>query len=138
MWLRICLQCRRPWCDSWVRKICWRRLRLPTPVFWPGEFHELYSPCGCRVGRDEANFHFQGEPVVRVNTDQKRLPVASAFAQYTPSQPQSPGGSLYTVFSSCVFSVLQLDYFFLLLLFLSALCIINWQCQKHVHQLPWT
>ena len=20
--------------------------RLPTPVFWPGEFHELYSPRG--------------------------------------------------------------------------------------------
>ena len=20
--------------------------RLPTPVFWPGEFHELYSPWG--------------------------------------------------------------------------------------------
>ena len=22
----------------------WRRERLPTPVFWPGEFHGLYSP----------------------------------------------------------------------------------------------
>ena len=22
------------------------RERLPTPVFWPGEFHELYSPWG--------------------------------------------------------------------------------------------
>ena len=22
--------------------------RLPTPVFWPGEFHELYSPWGCK------------------------------------------------------------------------------------------
>ena len=21
---------------------------LPTPVFWPGEFHELYSPWGCK------------------------------------------------------------------------------------------
>ena len=26
----------------------WRRERLPTPVFWPGEFHGLYSPCGCK------------------------------------------------------------------------------------------
>jgi len=26
----------------WVGKICWRRERLPTPVFWPGEFHGLY------------------------------------------------------------------------------------------------
>ena len=24
----------------------WRRERLPTPVFWPGEFHELYGPWG--------------------------------------------------------------------------------------------
>ena len=37
-WLRICLQCRRPWFDSWVRKIPWKRDRLPTPVFlgFPG------------------------------------------------------------------------------------------------------
>ena len=27
-------------------KIPWRRKRLPTPVFWPGEFHGLYSPWG--------------------------------------------------------------------------------------------
>ena len=32
-WERICLQCRRPGFDSWVRKILWRRDRLPTPVF---------------------------------------------------------------------------------------------------------
>jgi len=27
-------------------KIHWRRDRLPTPVFWPGEFHGLYSSRG--------------------------------------------------------------------------------------------
>ena len=27
----------------------WRTERLPTPVFWPGEFHGLYSPWGRRV-----------------------------------------------------------------------------------------
>ena len=26
--------------------ILWRREQLPTPVFWPGEFHGLYSPWG--------------------------------------------------------------------------------------------
>ena len=26
----------------------WRRERLPTPAFWPGEFHGLYSPWGCK------------------------------------------------------------------------------------------
>jgi len=36
----------RPGFDSWVGKIPWGRERLPTPVFWPGEFHGLYSPWG--------------------------------------------------------------------------------------------
>ena len=40
-WQRIHLQCGRPGFDRWVRKIPWRRVRLPTPVFWPGEFHRL-------------------------------------------------------------------------------------------------
>ena len=31
------LQHRRPQFDSWVGKIPWRRERLPTPVFWPGQ-----------------------------------------------------------------------------------------------------
>ena len=39
---------RGPGFDPWVGKIPWRRERLPTPVFWPGEFHELYSPWGCK------------------------------------------------------------------------------------------
>ena len=38
--------------DPWVGKIPWRREWLPTPVFWPGEFHGLYSPWGHRVGQD--------------------------------------------------------------------------------------
>ena len=32
------------WADPWVRKIPWRKKRLPAPVFWPGEFQGLYSP----------------------------------------------------------------------------------------------
>ena len=31
------------WFDPWVGKMPWRRERLPTPEFWPGEFHGLYS-----------------------------------------------------------------------------------------------
>ena len=34
--------------ETWVRSLGWddprRRERLPTPVFWPGEFHGLYRP----------------------------------------------------------------------------------------------
>ena len=45
-------------CESWTIKKaerlridafelwCWRRERLPTPVFWPGEFHGPYSLWG--------------------------------------------------------------------------------------------
>ena len=44
--VRICLQCRRRRFYSWFGKIPWRREGPPTPVFWPGEFHGLYSPWG--------------------------------------------------------------------------------------------
>ena len=39
-WLRqsrICLQCRRPRFELFVRKVPWRRARQPTPVFWSGK-----------------------------------------------------------------------------------------------------
>ena len=42
------LQCRRHRFDSWVGKIPWRIERLLSPVFWPGEFHGLYSPWRCK------------------------------------------------------------------------------------------
>ena len=29
-----------------IGQIPWRGKRLPTPIFWPGEFHGLYSPWG--------------------------------------------------------------------------------------------
>ena len=32
--------------EIWVGKIPWRKERLPTLVFWPGEFHGLYRPWG--------------------------------------------------------------------------------------------
>ena len=47
----ICLQCRRPRFNPWVRRILWRRKWQPTPVFLPGKSHERrslvgYSPWG--------------------------------------------------------------------------------------------
>ena len=44
--IRICLWCRRPGFDPWVRKIPWRREWLPTPVFLPEEFHGQRSLAG--------------------------------------------------------------------------------------------
>ena len=51
LWLRqerIRFLCGRPGFSLWVGKIPWRRERLPTAVFCPGEFHGLYSPWGCK------------------------------------------------------------------------------------------
>ena len=45
-WWRICLKSGRPGFYPWVGKIPSWRERLPTPVFWPGEFHGLCSPWG--------------------------------------------------------------------------------------------
>ena len=45
-WSRIRLQCRRPGFNPWVGKMPWRKERLPTPGFWPGEFQGLHSPSG--------------------------------------------------------------------------------------------
>ena len=49
-----------PGFDPWVGKIPWRRARLPTPVFWPGEFHGLYSPWGHKEldSTELLSFHF--------------------------------------------------------------------------------
>ena len=47
--------------DPWVRKIPWRRERLPTPVLWPGEFHGLYIVHGVtknQTGLSDFHFHF--------------------------------------------------------------------------------
>ena len=65
-WLRqerICLQCRRPGFNPWVRKILCRRERLPSPVFWPGEFHGLYSivhEVAESNTTERLSLHFQG------------------------------------------------------------------------------
>ena len=40
----------RPLFHSWVGKIPWRRERLSTPVFWPGESHGQRSLAGYSPG----------------------------------------------------------------------------------------
>ena len=48
------------WVHPWVGKIPWRREQLPTPVFWPGEFHGLYSTRGLKSQTWLSDLHFQG------------------------------------------------------------------------------
>ena len=36
--------------ETWVQSLGWedplKKGKVPTPAFWPGEFHGLYSPWG--------------------------------------------------------------------------------------------
>ena len=42
--------------------VLWRRERLPTPVFWPGESHGLYSPWGVKWNWTQlSDFHFHSK-----------------------------------------------------------------------------
>ena len=45
------MQRRKPWFDSWVGKICWRRDRLPTPILPTPIF--LCCPC-CTADKESA------------------------------------------------------------------------------------
>ena len=62
---RICLQCRRPGFDPWVRTIPWKKEWQPAPIFLPGESHGLRSLMGCSPGvtksqtqLSSSHFHF--------------------------------------------------------------------------------
>ena len=50
---------RETWVRSLFGKIPWRRERLPTPVFWPGEFHGLYIHGVAKSQTRLSDFHFQ-------------------------------------------------------------------------------
>ena len=62
---------------TWVGKIPWRRERLPTPVFWPGEFHgeepgRLQSMGSQRIRHHWATFTFTWYPALGL-LEQSRL-----------------------------------------------------------------
>ena len=58
-----------------IPRLAWRRERLSAPLFWPGEFHGLYSPWGGKESdmterlslhfAENAFWDFPGAPVVK-------------------------------------------------------------------------
>ena len=82
--------------DSWVGKIRWRRDRLPTPVFWPGEFHGLYSPWVARSRTRLSDFPLTPfHPLCRVCW------VAQLYLTlWDPMDCSPPGSSVRGVFQS--------------------------------------
>ena len=75
-----------PGFNPWVGKIPWRRKKLPTPVFWPREFHGLYSPWGCKESDTTEQFslsdHFSSCPWRGPAEEEPRLLTGS---NWTPS-----------------------------------------------------
>ena len=71
--------------ETWVQKISWRREWLPTPVFWPEEFHRqepfrLQSMGSQKSGHDQATFAFTA-----MNTGIHVSFSIMLFSGYTPS-----------------------------------------------------
>ena len=65
-WLH-CTQMWETWVGSLGWEIPWKRERLPTPVFRPGELHGLYSPWGCEEldTTEWLSLHSRGESTGR-------------------------------------------------------------------------
>ena len=63
--VRIRLQCRRPQLDSWIRKIPWRRDRLPTPLFLGFPGGSAGKESACNVGDLGSIPRFGRSPGVR-------------------------------------------------------------------------
>ena len=89
------------WVRSLVGKIPWRRERLPSPVFWPGEFHGLYSPWGHRESDTTERLSlspFQESPRVCLSS-----PLNGGISLPSPQAP--PGGRQAQQFPSGFFNV---------------------------------
>ena len=75
-WIYLCLQCRRPRFDPWVREIPWKREWQPTSVFLLGDFHGQrsltgYIPCSHKESdTTERSTHsqFQDSRVLRTQS----------------------------------------------------------------------
>ena len=100
------LQCGRPGFDPWVGKIPWRRERLPTPILWPGEFHGLYSPWGCKESDTTEWLSFSLSWASLVVLLVKNLPASSGnrrdLGSISKSGRSPEGGNGNSLCYSCV------------------------------------
>ena len=78
-WWRIRLQFGRPGFDSWAEKSPWRRERPPSPVFWPKEFHGLYSPWGCKESQTRLSDRYFHQEALCVSLKSKLWDKLSIF-----------------------------------------------------------
>ena len=85
-WYRICLQCRWPRFDPWVRKIPWRRQWLTTPVFLIGELHGQKSLAGYSPwGRKESDMTEQLTFSLFKTINLERTSLVAQIVKYLPT-----------------------------------------------------
>ena len=84
-------------------RLLWKRERLPTPVFWPREFHGLYSPWGHKESDTTERLsillssHFSHVRLcVTLWTVACQAPLSMVFSrqEYWSGLPCPPSGSL--------------------------------------------
>ena len=81
--------------ETWVRWLDWEdpleKGKPTTPVFWPGEFHGLYSPWRQRVGHGWATFTFKDTAELNSTNIQADLTdlIESFIQQWTTHSSQS-------------------------------------------------
>ena len=81
----MCLQCRRLWFDSWVRKVCWRGDRLPTSVF-------LGFPCGSADEESACNVEDLGSIPGLGRSPGERNGYPSSILAWRIPWAEEPGG----------------------------------------------
>ena len=94
---------------TWVRSLGWedplRKEQLPTPVFWPGESHGLYSPWGRRESARTERPSLQAQPRGRAGASRRGRQAQRRF----PHAPRPGTLSVYREWggphSSCSFSL---------------------------------
>ena len=121
------MQCRRPQFNSWVRKICWRRDRLPTPVFlgFPCDSAGKESACnawdlGLIPGLERSLGEGKGYPLQYSPWGHKELDMIEQLSLYMYSL-------LKASYIGCIHIYLQLLY----LLGLIPLLLCNILCLWH-------
>ena len=134
-----------PGFDPWVGKIPWRRERLPTLVFWPGEFHGLYSPWGHKESETTEwlkNRKKNWDDTLLHSPSLREFSLRLLGAQITPCPLWAPAGLLFSAFGDFFvhmhWSVLSwwleenslqtLEFFFCAISFCPCLCLANSKC----------
>ena len=114
---RICPQCRRPGLDPWIRKILWRSIWQPTPVFLPGEFLAQtslvgYSQWSCKETwlKQLTHTHTHTHTHTQTHTGNTGLRfIANQRGTLDPTWPRSSGIWFYRnfIYKHCSLEILQ-------------------------------